>query len=288
MSSGVTAQDSERLEVLIRDRKTVGGYFDTRIESPHSVTGGEADFLIQARVYNQNLPDNLWLVPGDPSLEIQAQAINQIGGQVLPANAWQTVHNWLRDLVIGCTRKLGEDLTTVFIDCNPSFSAYTELAMIAADRVIIPCSSDGSSARAIDNVGSLLYGIATGKDYGAANFPAKATHFGMALPLIHSVLLNRSTQYSKRASKAFAAMFEEIKLRAVALKAAAPQRFVDGELAFADVPDSHSVAIVCSHLGLPLYEITPGQYDVYEETPQVNSEPLKRYKDAMAELMANL
>src|SRR6267154_1560581 len=26
---------SERLEVLIKERKTVGGYFDSRIESPH-------------------------------------------------------------------------------------------------------------------------------------------------------------------------------------------------------------------------------------------------------------
>ena len=35
----------------------------------------------------------------------------------------------------------------------------------------------------------------------------------MPVPLMHSVLLNRSTLYDKKASKAFGAMFDEIKKR---------------------------------------------------------------------------
>lgn len=279
---------SERLEGLIKDRKTVGGYFDTRIESPHGPTGRETDFLIRAYPFNPNLPENIWLIPGDPSLEIQSQVINQIGGQGLPVDAWKNVHNWLKDLVIRCAEKLGVDSTTVFIDCNPSFSAYTELAMIAADKVIVPCSSDGSSARAIDNVGSLLYGINTGKDYGAASFSAKCKQHDLSLPKIHSVLLNRSTQYNERASKAFTAMFDEIKRRTKDLKAAGPGHFEEGALAFADVPDSHSVAIVCSHQGMPLYKVTPGHYRVHDTSPKVNEEPLDRYKNRMAEIVATL
>lgn len=66
--------------------------------------------------------------------------------------------------------------------------------MVSADAVIVPCSSDGSSARAIENVGSLRYGVTPGKDYGAANFSEKAKQFGMPLPPMHSVILNRCTQ----------------------------------------------------------------------------------------------
>jgi chromosome partitioning protein len=285
---GGNGAGADRLEILIRERKTVGGYFDSRIESPHGKTGKEEEYLVQARPYNQNLPPNLWLLAGDPSLELQAQVINQIGGQALPVEAWKNVHNWLKDLVQSCSRKLGEDATTVFIDCNPSFSAYTELAMIASDQVIIPCSSDGSSARAIDNVGALLYGIASGKDYGAAGFSAKAHQFGMDLPKIRTVLLNRSTQYNERASKAFKAMFDEIKRRTDALKAKSPQYFDNDHFSTFDVPDSHSVAIVCSHLGMPLYQVEPGKYGVHETTPQVNSEPLDRYKSAVAALVQAL
>ena len=50
---------------------------------------------------------------------------------------------------------------------------------------------------------------------------------------------------------------------------------------FLDIPDTHSVAIVASHLGLPIREIAVGKYQVFDEEPQVNSGPLERYTDAI-------
>ena len=210
--------------------------------------------------------------------------INQIGGQTLPQDTWKNVHNWLLDLV-NCQQKLGIDNTTVLIDCNPSFSAYTELAMIAAERLIVPCSSDGSSARAITNIGALLYGIGV-PSYERVSFKSKADKFDMPIPIIHSVLLNRSTQYNMRASKAFTAMFNEIKTRVEDLRTRHPEHFVSGNEIFQEVPDTHSVAIVCSHLGIPLYEVRTGGYDVQGTKTQVNNEPLERYKRAIDKLMA--
>lgn len=273
-----------------RDRKTIGGYFDARISSPHRITGSETEYLIQASRHNHNLPSNLYLIVGDPSLEIQAQVISQIGGQTLPADAWKNVHNWLKDLIGACATKIGNQNITAFIDCNPSFAAYTELSMMAADRLIVPCSSDGSSARAVDNVGALLYGIGGDGQYKDVTFKAKADRFGMALPLIHSVVLNRSTQYNRKASKAFGAMFDEIKRRTDNLRKADSSRFVTNGsgLVFHEIPDNHSVAIVCSHSGKPLYSITPGKYTVHDTTPQVNSEPLDRYKTAVDDFLEAL
>ena len=268
-------------------RKTVGGYFDARITSPHQLTADESSYVLAAHQYNTNLPSNLHIIVGDPSLEIQAQVISQIGGQTLPQNSWKNVHNWLKDLVVACTKNLGIDETTVLIDCNPSFSPYTELAMMAAERLIIPCSSDGSSARAIDNVGSLLYGMGNNA-YADASFNAKVTQFQMTLPLVHSILFNRSTMYSEKASKAFRAMFDEIKERVENIKKADPSRFVGGHTHFCQVPDTHSVAIVCSHKGLPLYKVLPGPYQVHDTRPQVNSVPLGRYKDAIDDLLLRI
>jgi chromosome partitioning protein len=272
------------------NRRTIGGYFDSRIETPQKKNGHETSYLLSTHDYNKNLPKNLWLIAGDPSLELQAQVISQIGGQTLPPDSWKNVRNWLKDLVLECIAKLGsEDNVTVLIDCNPSFAAYTEVAMFAAERLIIPCSSDGSSARAIDNIGALLYGIGVSGAYGEVDFKAKAAKHNMPLPLIHSVLLNRSTLYSKKASKAFGAMFEEIKRRAKKLQKADPSRFVPGKaINFKVVPDNHSVAIVCSHLGRPLYSIQPGQYKVHDTNPQVNDEPLDRYKAAVSALLASI
>jgi chromosome partitioning protein len=110
----------------------------------------------------------------------------------------------------------------------------------------------------------------------------------MDLPDVHSVVLNRSTQYSKKASKAFGAMFDEIKRRVEELKTAIPDYFINDGPHFEDIPDSHSVAIVCSHQGIPLYTLKPGRYEVHDTEPQVNSEPLQRYKDAVAALIKTI
>ena len=268
---------SDRLDQLIKDRKTIGGYFDSRINSPHSKTGKELDYLLDARLMNGNLPRGVYLVGGDPSLELQAQVINQMSSQTLPVESWKNVHSWLADLVDECKRHLGPD-TIVFIDCNPSFSAYTELSMISADALIVPCSSDGSSARAIDNVGALLYGVMSGTKYGTATFSSRAHNWRITLPYVHSVVLNRSTQYNKKTSKAFSAMFDEIKRRVDELKKNAVSNFPSNGPHFEDAPDSHSVAIVCSHQGKPLYALKPGRYTVHDTEPQVNAEPLNRYR----------
>ena len=66
------------LEQSGKQRQTVGGYFDSRIVQPHEKTGNETNFSIHPFDFNQNIPNNLYLVAGDPSLEVQAEAINQL------------------------------------------------------------------------------------------------------------------------------------------------------------------------------------------------------------------
>lgn len=287
---GGNSTGAARLESILsegRDRRTIGGYFDRRIASPHAITGSEGDYLIRAEDENINMPPNLYLLVGDPSLEIQAQVINQISGQTLPEDAWKNVHCWLRDLITANTGRRGDSHVT-FIDCNPSFSAYTGLSMVAAERLIVPCSSDGSSARAIDNIGALVYGLNGTGVHAGVGFHAKARQFGISLPLIHSVVLNRSTQYNKKASKAFGAMFQAIKDRVMKMKSSASHHFAQQASLFFEIPDNHSVAIVCSHQGKPLYQIRPGQYSVHDQNPQVNNEPLDRYKAALDEFRSSL
>ena len=75
---------SERLDLLIREHRTIGGYFDSRINSPHSKTGKELEYLLDAGLINSALPQGVYLIAGDPSLELQAQVINQISSQTLP------------------------------------------------------------------------------------------------------------------------------------------------------------------------------------------------------------
>jgi cellulose biosynthesis protein BcsQ len=167
---GGNGKGATALEALLAatPRRTIGGYFDERISQPHKITGNETNYILKASEYNQNLDENIYLIAGDPSLEIQAEAINQIAGQTLPSNSWSNVHQWLKDLLTALTGKYSN--IVYFIDCNPSFSAYTELAIIAADRLIVPCTADGSSARAISNIGQLIYGINVPAAYATVTF----------------------------------------------------------------------------------------------------------------------
>jgi cellulose biosynthesis protein BcsQ len=214
-------------------------------------------------------------------LEVQSQAINQLSNISLPQDSWKNVHLWLKDLIDSCSNKLGQGDCLVLIDCNPSFSAYTAQSLIASHNLIIPCSSDGSSARAIDNLAQLVYGIGISESYKNVNFATRCNQFNISLPMIHSVILNRSTQYNKGASKAFHAMFQEIKKRVEALRVISPQSFQSGQVKFFDIPDNHSVAVVSSHLGFPIAKIQPGKYRVHDTHPQINPEPLDRYKKSI-------
>ena len=72
------------------------------------------------------------------------------------------------------------------------------------------------------------------------------------------------------------------------LQEADNSRFVNGKAIFREMPDSHSITIVCSHYGMPLYEVNPGKYKVHDTNPQVNSGPLDRYKENVRELLSTL
>jgi cellulose biosynthesis protein BcsQ len=283
---GGNGKGSTELDKLLSNspRTTIGGYFDERISSPHKVTGNETSYLVAASKINSNLDSNIYLVAGDPSLEIQAEAINQIAGQTLPSDSWANVHKWLHDLLNALARKY--ENAVFFIDCNPSFSAYTELAIVAANRIIVPCTADGSSARAISNIGQLIYGIDVPPAYASVSFSKRAANSNLALPTIHVIPLNRSTQYEQKASKAFSAMYSEIKKRTDKLMAKKPDAFsAKKSQLFLDLPDAHSVSVVTSHLGLPLHKIKLGKYDIHDKDTQVPKSSLERYKEAFEKLV---
>nr|VFK45766.1 MAG: AAA domain-containing protein [Candidatus Kentron sp. TC] len=268
-----------------KGRLTIGGYFDYRIQIPSNLVGVESEYLMDVGATNKNLPKNLYLICGDPSLEFQGQVINQISSQSAPPGIWRNVRLWLNNLITSCSNKLGDESVTVIIDCNPSFSSYTEIAVSTADRLIMPCSSDGSSARAIDNVSGLLYGFDTPEDYKQSNFASKASDHKMAFPLINAVILNRSTQYGGEASRAFTAMFKEIKNRVHRFKKSSPNLFVKGVDLFFEMPDTHQIAIACSHTGRPLHRIEAGSYKIHNKTIKVNEDQLDRYRIATEKLL---
>ncbi len=289
---GGNGKGSKVLDALLsqKPRQTIGGYFDERIISPYKITNNEKFYSINpfSMNYNTNLPKNLYLIAGDPSLELQAQVINQISILPQPQDAWKAVHSWVIDLIGAIKKELGDD-TMFFIDCNPSFASYTELAILASERLMVPCSADGSSARAIDNIGRLIYGVNVPSQYQKANFFTNAKLWGFKFPEIHLISLNRSTQYGSKASKGFSAMFDEIKRRTTALAATQSVSFSKNANLFVDIPDNHTLSIICSHNGLPISSLKPGKpYEVHEKTTVVPETSYDTYLAAIHNLISRL
>ncbi|MDI9336287.1 MAG: ParA family protein [Gammaproteobacteria bacterium] len=63
---------------------------------------------------------------------------------------------------------------------------------------------------AIDNLGELIYDMSGSH---LTNFHSQVKQYNLSLPSIFAVVLNRTTQYDKKASKAYGAMFDAIKER---------------------------------------------------------------------------
>lgn len=206
LAAGGSAKLLERQGLV--PRCSIGGYFDARLPTPFSPSAFDAwDFLTHPNDYNETVPENIDLLCGDPLLELQAIAMNTLANADLPGvNAWLGVINWMGDFL----DKVADDFDMVFIDTNPSFSMYTQIALAAANRVILPVMADDSSRRAIQNAFSLIYGVKLPSEiYAKYTFATKMNAAGRSLPKVHLILKNRLTQYMGSAS-AFSAVLSGI------------------------------------------------------------------------------
>jgi len=126
-------------------RCSIGGYFQLRLPSAFTVPQFAAsDFITKPNEFNKGIPENIDLVCGDPLLELQANAVNTLSNTQIPGtDSWIAVIDWLNTFL----NQLADDYDTVFMDCNPSFSLYTQIALAATDKIILPVMADDSSRR---------------------------------------------------------------------------------------------------------------------------------------------
>ncbi|HEL5052444.1 TPA: ParA family protein [Stenotrophomonas maltophilia] len=276
-----------------KPRCSVGGYFEARLNSPFIPLQGVGEFVVHPVEYNKNAPANLWLVPGDNLLELLSEAIRQASNMSLPADAWPKVMRWLSDLVRGFDEQsLASDLA-VFIDCNPSFSIYTQIALCAADNVVVPFTADDSSRRGIENVFALLYGISASElqGYAKLSFSRRAGEESVELPRLHTFVSNRVTMYKGKPSSAFEAKSAPIKelVKDVALEN--KRSFVGFKSLsdlFIEMPDYHAVAVVASSEGTPLTKLKSGHHEIDGDTVQVNQTSIDKYKKAIKKLVERI
>ncbi len=157
------------------------------------------DYLVKVQQTNKKLTGNLFLLCGDGNLEPMAPAISGQAAQpplTAQAQPWRWVHLVFRQLIADLVGRDQKKNWVVFVDTNPSFSIYTELAMCAVDRLITPVNADDSSRVATSAMFILLHGQNPPHPvYGSWTFASRAQQYGIHVPHIHLIVGNRLTQY---------------------------------------------------------------------------------------------
>lgn len=269
-------------------RCSIGGYFQIRLPSPYSTPSFDAeDFLTIPSEFNSHIPENIDLVCGDPLLELQANAVNTLANNQIPgSNPWIGVVDWLSDFV----EKVEDDYDVVFFDCNPSFSMYTQIALSASDRIILPVMADDSSRRAIQNAFSLVYGLKLPSEiYAAYAFATKLKEAGRDLPKVHLIVKNRLTQYMGAAS-AYAAVLHAIEKDVAKLLKSNPDIFTfsNARDGFVEIRDFQTTGVVAFAKGQPFTEVSVGKQSIGGHRVQVKKEYLENAQEAMENLVDHL
>lgn len=269
-------------------RATIGGYFQERLPSPYSAPViAHGDFITRPCEYNSAIPENVDLVCGDPLLELQSNAISTLANTQIPGtNAWVSVINWLRDFL----EPIVDDYDTIFVDANPSFSIYTQIALAAVDRMVLPVMADDSSRRAVQNAFSLVYGLKLPSPiYATYAFATRLIDGGGSLPEVHVIAKNRLTQYMGPAS-AYGAVLRSIDQDVESLLNSHPDKFTFSAMSegIVNIRDFQTTGVVAFARGCPFYSLASGRLDVMGQRIQVNEPYRLHCVGAMRKLVDQL
>lgn len=281
--------------------QTISGYIADRIVSPYVDTHSGANYLTHARGVNGSVPDNLYLICGDEELEMQSARI-QLACTAGPNNAWQIVHTWIRNLIDDVKNSWNQRDITVFIDCNPSFTVYTELAISASDRLIIPFSADGSSKRAVRSVLSLVYGVLRRPGQVQSQYFRNVTQFRMALPQIYTYVGNRLTQMNNSSASAYKNIVLEIFTEVYKVYQSNPGVFAVHPTGSAaptnrssfrnmfeeQISDANTASVVSGALGIPICNLTAGNKTFAGKTSHVNQSQLDKQQPNIRDFVSHI
>jgi len=280
-------------------RPTISGYIEDRIFSPYVNPNTGARYANQVRQFNTEVSDNLYLVIGDEQLEIQSSRVTAATFPG-PQDAWRIVHTWISDLINDIANSWNQAEYTVFIDCNPSFSIYTELALSASDRLIIPFSADGSSKRAVRAVLSLVFGVARHAGLQQSEYFLNTQRFRMSFPEIYMYVGNRLTQMNQTSATAFKSVVNEIADEIYAVWQANAGLFCihpngapipSNKRAFKamfqyEVNDANAASVVSGTCGIPISNLTSGTKNVLGRNVIVNQTQLDKQVPNIRDLVA--
>ncbi len=298
------------LEGLTNNKRTISDYIASRLGSPFDTFASASAklsnynlYLNDISSYNKNfnsLPKNIYLIAGNSDLDFQSKSIEFLANSADALNQpeiWKTIKSWIKDLLL--IIDMNQKDCIFFIDCNPSFSAYTEMAIIAGTDLIIPCTADGASSRALSNLMKLIYGISISSGVSIPSiFNSRVMQHKINLPKISLIVQNRNrrrpnpnslaSQGQGVQAKAYQGIMDEIENKAKQYQNNAPSIFLKTKDLVIEVKDCNTLAPIISYNGLPLVKIENKTYSVYEMQVQTEQKQINMITSGIEELTAKI
>lgn len=304
MLLGGGSSGEEKVVTLCSDSipKSVVGYLSTTIANGRGATPPDYnDFIIKVNDYNPSIPDNLYLLCGDGNLEPMAPAINESASAkalTLGAKPWKWTQEIMKRLIQSIDKQ-SEYEWMVFVDTNPSFSIYTQIAISAVNRLLVPINADNSSKTAVSALIALLYGSEPPHPiYGSWTYATMAKENEIEIPKIHLLIGNRLTQFEGPA-RAFSAISDAVAMNLYEIYISHPEYFtnrctkITSQKEFRDcyscpLRDFNTAGVVCAHIGGKLSAMKQKYYTVYSEQVKVNKEKISECLDAIDNIVRML
>lgn len=261
--------DERVVELCSREiPKSVVGYVSTVITNGRGANlPNPYDFLIHVSDYNKGAPDNLYLLCGDGNMEPMAPAINEAASaKALTPNAqpWKWIIEIFKNFILNIADS--QDDWMFFVDTNPSFSIYTQMAIAAVERLLTPINADDSSKTAASAMIALLHGTNPPHPiYGSWTFAALSDATATALYDIYQ----KNPSYFVSAAEPISTKEQFKNYYSVPLR------------------DFNTVGVVCAHLGRLMSSMKQGYYPVYGVNVKVNMEKIQECLKAIDMIIVN-
>jgi len=269
MLLGGNGKGQENLFSLSNTNRTIAGYIKERyLRSRFEKLGTELQYFVNVDSYNELMPANLVLLAGDFDLDMASRLVSSMANEPIKEAKGRAM-TMLKGILDSYEQAHPDKKMTFFIDCNPSFAVYTELAVFASDRIIIPCTGDFSSLRGISKVLKLLYNVSEDIEndsmFELEKFKEKADSLMLPLPKLYLGIINKSRTYAKKATVAYKSHEKQIEAYFGKLN----------NVPVVTVKDCNNIALVVNYNGTPISSLEAKPYEVYGETSQVNADQVR-------------
>ncbi|KAL4429562.1 hypothetical protein ABPG77_008611 [Micractinium sp. CCAP 211/92] len=298
--------------------RTIAGYLHVA-----NATGGypmrpPEDFLVKVSSINPNCPDNIWLLAGDSRLDDMTITLAQRMQRQCPIeDCERTTLSMLRTMIKVLQQKGGPEWRdsdiTVFIDTNPAFTEYTQLALCTIDELIVPVNADDFSLQAVDYMFNRVWNLFPDNNrftraVQGNSFAVRATErLRDLLPRITAIIHNRQ---NLRSSSSVAAAFQHLQDEAAqrVWRAFQEARRVqqDGEdFVFADkgnpnleqfnllytgvMREMFGTGVASAHTGVPLHKVRERQTPIralFRNTPVIRTNTVVAITADMLKLLS--